>query len=52
MKYSQIEKKNKLDLSYKDKPYVVKNYAKKWTASKKWTFKYLKNIRKEFIPFS
>jgi len=23
----------------------VKNYAKNWTASKKWTFKYLKNIK-------
>ena len=41
MKYSQIKKKKKLDLNYKDSPYVVKNYAKKWPASKKWSFKYL-----------
>ena len=45
MKYSKIEKKKELDLNYKDKPYVVKNYAKNWTASKKWTFNYIKNIK-------
>ena len=45
MKYSKIEKKIKLDLNYKDKPYVVKNYAKNWSASKKWTFNYIKNIK-------
>ena len=44
MKYSKIIKKKKLNLNYRDTPYVVKNYASKWTASKKWTFNYLKNI--------
>ena len=44
MKYSKIKKKNKLNLNYKDTPYVVKNYTNTWIASKKWTFNYLKNI--------
>ena len=45
MKYKNIEKRNSLDLSNKDEPYLVENYANKWVASKKWTFKYLKNIK-------
>ena len=45
MKYFLIEKKKRLDLNYKDKAYVVKNYADNWKASKKWTFNYLKNIK-------
>ena len=45
MKYSKIIKKNKLNLNYKDTPYVVKNYTNTWVASKKWTFDYLKNIK-------
>ena len=45
MKYSKIIKKKKLNLNYKDTPYVVKNYANGWKASKKWTFNYLRNIK-------
>jgi len=45
MKFGDIEIKKKLDLDYKSNPYVVKKYAKNWVASKKWTFKYLKNMK-------
>ena len=36
MKYSKIIKKKKLNLNYRDTTFVVKNYASKWTASKKY----------------
>ena len=45
MKFCDIEIKKKLDVDYKSNPYVVKKYAKNWVASKKWTFKYLKNMK-------
>ena len=45
MKFSEIEIKKKLDLDYKTNSYVVRKYAKNWTASKKWTFKYLRNMK-------
>jgi len=38
MKYSKIIKKKKLNLNYRDTSYVVKNYASKWTDSKKYFY--------------
>lgn len=47
MKYTDIQKKDKIDFSIEDKPYVIKQYAKDWQAYKNWSFDFLKSLDPE-----